>query len=122
MTPLLARAILPVMLLSAPLQCGAILLDCEVQKNGIYQCIEISEPGTTPATTTQEESYGSTYNEFREQAKSRCTYEEPRKRAGGKNTGAASRTEDIKSARKDYEQCINEHARALWQQHKADGN
>jgi hypothetical protein len=46
--------------------------------------------------------------------KQQCLYEEPRRRTAGKNTGIALRTEEQKSAREQYEQCINETARKLW--------
>jgi len=98
-----------------PLQTQALLLDCEINADKTYTCIELSDAGS-PDSPGDQDSYGEEYSGYVEQAKQSCVYREPRKRAAGKGTGSAQRTEEIKSARKDYEKCISDQARALWRQ------
>ena len=98
-----------------PLQTQALLLDCELNADKTYTCIELSDAGS-PDSRGDQNSYGEEYGGYVEQAKQSCVYQEPRKRAAGKGTGSAQRTEEIKSARKDYEKCVSDKARALWRQ------
>jgi len=98
-----------------PLQTQALLLDCEINADRTYTCIELSDAGS-PDSPGDQDSYGEEYSGYVEQAKQSCVYQEPRKRAAGKGTGSAQRTEEIKSARKDYEKCVSDKARALWRQ------
>ena len=107
-------------LLSAilPLQTQALLLDCEINADKTYTCIEISDTASR-GTPEDGKSYGEEYSGYVEQAKQSCVYEEPRKRAAGKAGGSAVRTEEIKSARKDYEKCISDRARSLWRQNNS---
>jgi hypothetical protein len=98
-----------------PLQAQALLLDCEINADRTYTCIEIGDAGS-PDTPEGQESYGEKYSSYIEQAKQSCVYHEPRKRTAGKGTGSARRTEEIKSARKDYEKCISDKAWEIWHQ------
>ncbi len=99
-----------------PLQAQALLLDCEINADKTYTCIELSDAGAAEKSPGDQGSYGEEYSGYVEQAKQSCVYQEPRKRAAGKGTGSAQRTEEIKSARKDYEKCVSDKARALWRQ------
>lgn len=100
-------------LAAIPFQANALLLDCEINADKTYTCIEISRAVTTDAPDDQE-SYGEEYSSYFEQAKQSCVYEEPQKRAGGKGSGSAQRSEKIKSARKEYDDCVRDKARTLW--------
>ena len=102
-------------LAAIPLQANALLLDCEINADKTYTCIEISGAVTADAPEDKE-SYGEEYNRYVNQARQSCVYEEPRKRTVGKGSGGAQRSEMIKAARKDYDDCIRDKARALWRQ------
>lgn len=107
--------------LTAPLPAGAILLDCEVNADRVYTCIEISDAATHTAAPEGTETYSAEYSAYIEEAKKSCVYREPRRRVSGKNTSAALRVEELKSARADYEQCIADKARAMWRSNNAGG-
>lgn len=96
-----------------PLQANALLLDCEVNADKTYTCIEISGAVTVDAPEDQE-SYGEEYSSYIDQAKQSCVYKEPRKRTVGKGSGSAQRSEEIKAARRAYDNCIRDKARNLW--------
>jgi hypothetical protein len=117
----LRRFLLSVCVLFAPpLPAYAILLDCDINSDGTYHCIDIT--GNTGGTPVESENnYSEAYSRYLEQARSRCVYEEPRKR-GGKKTGAALRSEELKSAREAYERCVTDNARALWLQDNPANN
>ncbi len=102
------------------LQVQAILLDCEINPDKTYTCIEISDTDSR-GTPDDDKSYGEEYSGYVEQAKQSCVYREPRKRATGKAGGSAVRTEELKSARKDYENCISDKARELWRRNNNPG-
>jgi hypothetical protein len=111
------KAIAPVIsltLLSLPLSSGAVLLDCEIDAQRIYTCVEVSEPATSAPKTDETEAYGDEYRRYLEQAKEQCVYNEPPRRVAGKNTGGALRMEQLKSAREEYEHCVGAKARELW--------
>ncbi|MGD8842349.1 MAG: hypothetical protein PVJ83_02650 [Gammaproteobacteria bacterium] len=101
-------------LANLPLSADAILLDCQINDQRIYTCVEVGVPAaageTPPVIRVDDEAYG----RYLDQAKQQCVYKEPRRRTGGKNTGLALRTEALKSAREDYEACISATARELW--------
>ena len=101
-----------------PLQTQALLLDCEINPDKTYTCIEISN-ADSPESPEDTQSYGDEYSGYIDEAKRSCVYREPRKRPAGKVGGSAQRTEELKSARKDYENCISDKARALWRQHNS---
>ena len=101
-------------ILSLPIAAGAVLLDCEIDAQRIYTCVELGEPATGAGKVDNTEAYGDEYRHYLEQAEQQCVYREPRRRVAGKNTGGALRTEQLKSAREDYEQCISATARELW--------
>jgi hypothetical protein len=101
-------------LLTLPVSVHAILLDCEINAQRVYTCVELDTPEATAETTDTEEPDGDEYGRYIEQARKQCVYNEPRRRTAGKNTGIALRTEELKTARKKYEQCISETARQLW--------
>jgi len=99
-----------------PLQTQALLLDCEINPDKTYTCIEISN-SDSPNSLEDTQSYGDEYSGYIDEARQSCVYREPRKRAAGKGGGGVQRTEKLKSAREDYEDCISDKARALWRQH-----
>jgi hypothetical protein len=103
--------ILPVLLL--PLQAAAIILDCEVNVDGTYTCIEIhgtvvTEEARNKAKQEQQKYY--------QQAQDKCEYREPRRRPVGKSSSAL-RMEDLKRAQAEYEACV---ARKAEEMRKAD--
>jgi hypothetical protein len=102
------------MLLSLPLPAAAVLLDCDINAERIYTCVEIGDSAATADPADSQQTYGEEYRGYIEQAKQRCVYNEPRRRVAGKNTGGALRVEELKSARAEYDQCISETARELW--------
>lgn len=118
----LRRILLPAcVLLVPPLPAYAILLDCDINSDGTYHCIDIT--GTTGSTAAESDNnYSEAYGRYLEQARSRCVYEEPPKRGGGKKTGAALRSEELKSAREAYERCVTDNARTLWLQDNPANN
>jgi len=101
-------------ILCLPIAAGAVLLDCEIDAQRIYTCVEVGEPATGAGKADNTEAYGDEYRRYLEQAEQQCVYREPRRRVAGKNTGGALRTEELKSAREAYEQCISATARELW--------
>jgi len=108
-------------LLSLPIPAGAVLLDCEINAQRIYTCVEVGESATAAETADGTETYGDEYRGYIEQAKQQCVYNEPRRRVAGKNTGSALRIEELKSARAEYEQCISKTARELWRKNNPPG-
>jgi hypothetical protein len=107
-------------LVCLPLPAAAVLLDCDISADRIYTCVEIGGSATGAGPQVHQESaagsqvYGEEYRRYREQAQQRCVYNAPRRRSAGKNTGAALRVEELKSARAEYDQCIRETARKIW--------
>lgn len=99
-----------------PLPADAILLDCEINRDGSYHCIEIAGDDGNTRIDAADKDHDELYKRYLDQARSECTYKEPRKRAGGKMTGAAHRSEELKSARNDYDRCVRDKARALRRQ------
>lgn len=106
------------MMLCVPSSAFAVLLDCEVTREGYYRCIEVGESSASGPGGADVDAVDETYQGFREQARSQCVYEEPRKRAGGKNSGVTQRSEALKSARNRYEKCVSDTARDLWREHR----
>ena len=105
--------VLACLFLAAPLQAFGIILDCEVNVDGTYTCVEIhgtvlTEDARRKAKAEQQKYY--------EQASSQCEYEEPRRRPVGKGSSAL-RMEDLKRAQAEYEACI---ARKAEEMRKAD--
>jgi len=109
-------------LLSLPLPAAAVLLDCDINAERIYTCVEIGDSPAAADTPDNKQAYGEEYRRYIEQAKQQCVYHEPRRRVAGKNTGGALRVEELKSARAEYEQCISETARELWRKKNPPGN
>ena len=116
----IAPGIFPI-LLSMPITSGAVQLDCEIDAQRIYTCVEVGEPATAAGEADETEAYGDEYRRYLEQAEQQCVYKEPRRRAAGKNTGSALRMEDMKSAREEYEQCVSAKARELWRKNNPPG-
>lgn len=108
-------------ILSLPNPVRAVLLDCEINAQRIYTCIEVSEPATAAQTPGSAENYSDEYLSYIEQAKEQCVYNEPRRRAGGKNAGNAFRIEQLKWALKEYEECVSETARELRRKNNPPG-
>ena len=105
--------ILTCLFLAAPLQAFGIILDCEVNVDGTYTCVEIhgtvlTEDARNKARAEQQKYY--------EQARSQCEFREPRRRPAGKGSSAL-RMEDMKRAQAEYEACI---ARKAEEIRKAD--
>jgi hypothetical protein len=101
-------------LLTLPLPARAVLLDCEIDARRVYTCIEVGPGGGAAGTPDAAPAYGDAYSGYVEQARQQCVYEEPRRRAAGKNTGIALRTEELKVAKRKYGDCIGTTARELW--------
>lgn len=114
------RLALP-LLLGIAFPAHAILLDCEINADRTYTCIEISDATARTETSPGRETYGPEYSGYVEEAKASCVYNEPRRRVAGKNTGAALRSEELKSARAKYEKCITDKARELWRRNNTGG-
>ncbi len=108
-------------LLALPITSGAVLLDCEIDAQRIYTCVEVGEPAAAGGKADDTEAYGDEYRRYLEQAEQQCVYNEPRRRVAGKNTGGALRMEDLKSAREEYEQCVSAKARELWRKNNPPG-
>ena len=96
-----------------PLPASAILLDCEITAEHVYRCIEIGGSTADTGADGEPEGYNAEYTRYIEAARKECIYNEPRQRSG-KTTGLAVKSEQLKSAREDYEACVTEKARALW--------
>ncbi len=103
-----------------PLTVPALLLDCEINPDKTYTCVEIS-PTDVPDISREQAPKREDHRRYIEQAKKSCVYREPRKRISNKGGGSALRTEELKSARKDYEKCISEKAWELWHQNNNPG-
>jgi hypothetical protein len=101
-----------------PTAARAVLLDCEIDAQGIYTCVEVGESASAAQGPDDKEAYSEEYRRYIEQAKQECVYSEPRRRVAGKNTGGALRMEELKAAREEYEQCTSEKARELWRKRK----
>jgi hypothetical protein len=112
---------LVLIILFLPFPAAAILLDCEINAERIYTCVEIGASATAADDANDKEAYGEEYRRYIEQAKQNCVYSEPRRRTAGKNNTAALRVEELKSAQADYEQCISETARDLWRKNNPPG-
>ena len=108
-------------LLFLPNPARAVLLDCEIDAQRIYTCVEVGGSETAAQSPDGTEAYGDEHSSYIERAKQQCVYNEPRRRASGKNTGGAFRIEQLKKARKEYEQCISETARELWRKDNPPG-
>ena len=111
--PVKFSPLLACLLLTVPLQASGIILDCEVNVDGTYTCIEIhgtvvTEDARNKAREEQQKYY--------QQASSQCEYREPRRRPVGKSSSAL-RMEDLKRARAEYEACV---ARKAEEMRKAD--
>jgi hypothetical protein len=96
-------------------------LDCDINAERIYTCVEIGNSAVATDTPDNQETYSEEYRRYIGQAKEHCVYNEPRRRVAGKNSGAL-RVEELKSAREEYEQCINDTARELWRKNNPPGN
>lgn len=115
----LIRSPLLLLLLGIPVSTNALLLDCDINADRIYTCIEVGATRGNAETPDDKQSYSAEYQRFVEAAKQACVYHKPRRRTAGKNTGGALRSEELKSARLEYEQCVTDKARALWREHKS---
>lgn len=102
--------------LAAPLQAFGIILDCEVNVDGTYTCVEIhgtvvTEDARRKARAEQQKYY--------EQAGSQCELKQPRRRPAGKGSSAL-RMEDLKRAQAEYEACVARKAEAMRKADSAD--
>ena len=114
-------AYLPAALLLLPSPATALLLDCEINADKTYTCIELDgkphDQDNISAVLPTED--GNALSNYLEQARDQCEYKEPPKRSGNKNSGGTYRVEAIKKARENYDDCVNTHARGLWRKHKS---
>ena len=94
--------ILACLFLAAPLPALGIILDCEVNVDGTYTCVEIHGTVVTEDARRQARAEQQRYYE---QASSQCEYKAPRRRPVGKGSSAL-RMEDEKRAQAEYEACI----------------
>ena len=101
--------------ITLPLKVPALLLDCEINPDKTYTCIEISAPNR-PDVSKEQVPKREDHRSYMEEAKQSCVYREPRKRVSSKGGGSALRSEALKSAREDYEKCISDKAWELWHQ------
>jgi hypothetical protein len=98
--------------LAGALPAGAVILDCEINIDGTYTCIEIRDTSVSPEVREQARE---TQRVYVEQAQEQCEYREPRRRMGGRASSGAQRLEDLKRAKREYDQCVAEKAEALRQ-------
>jgi len=108
-----ARLILTLLPL-LPLPAGAVLLDCEINAERIYRCVEINASAVAPDTAKGQDADAAEYARYVAAAKKACVYTEPPSRPAAKNASAALRAEKLKAAREAYEQCVADKTRALW--------
>lgn len=94
--------ILACLCLAAPLPALGIILDCEVNVDGTYSCVEIH--GTVVTEEAREQARAE-QQRYYEQASSQCEYQAPRRRPVGKGSSAL-RMEDQKRAQAEYEACV----------------
>lgn len=113
-TPLLIAPLLSLL----PLTAGAILLDCEVTGEHLYRCIEVGKSAADAAEKNTTQAYDSDYDRYVEAAKKDCVYKPPAYRPG-KSAGVALKSEQLKSAQEDYDNCVADKARALWLEHRS---
>jgi hypothetical protein len=105
-------------MLVVPVTARAVLLDCEINPDKTYTCIEIGARTTTGAVEARETGYSEEFSNYIEQARSECVYNEPAKRSGNKNSSGTYRVEAIKRATAEYDSCVTERARSLWKQNQ----
>ena len=109
-------ALLSIVVLVAAAPAAGVLLDCEINVDGAYTCVEIGETRVSPEA--REEARES-FKAYIEEAQTRCEYREPRRRTGGRAMSSAQRMEDLKRARREYDECVAREAEALRQADKA---
>lgn len=112
--PVMKRSIplLAAVLLAGALPARAVILDCEINIDGTYTCIEIRDTSVSPEVRAKARESQRVYVE---QAQEQCEYQEPRRRMGGRATSGAQRQEDLKRAKREYDKCVAEKAEALRQ-------
>ena len=103
--------------LAIPLQASGIVLDCEVNTDGTYTCVEIhgtvlTEDARSKAKEEQLKYY--------ERAIDKCEYREPRRRSMGK-TGGARMMEERKKAQAEFDACVSRKAEEMRKAESADG-
>jgi len=89
---------------------SAIVLDCDININGTYTCVEIGKTSVSPEARARAQE---NFRAYIKEAQKKCEYNEPRRRTGGKATNSAQRLEDLKIARKVYDDCVATHAEIL---------
>lgn len=105
-------SLLTVVLLGGALPARAVILDCEINIDGTYTCVEIRDTSVSPEAREQAQEE---HRVYLEQAQQHCEYEEPRRRMGGRAVSGAQRMEDLKRAKREYDRCVAEKAEALRQ-------
>lgn len=111
--PVKFSPVLACLFLVIPLQAFGIILDCEVNVDGTYTCIEIHG---TVVTEDARKKARAEQQKYYQQASGQCELKEPRRRPAGKGSSAL-RMEDRKRAQAEYEACI---ARTAEEMRKAD--
>lgn len=105
------RLFMPI-LLAVPLPVAGIILDCDINADGTYTCVEID--GTAIPDEVREQARES-QRAYIEEARTRCVYEEPRRRSGGKAPTGAKWMEAQKRAKEKYDACIASEAEKIKQ-------
>jgi hypothetical protein len=90
----------------------AVILDCEINFDGTYSCVEIRDTSVSPEARAEAQE---TQRVYVERAQEHCEYQEPRRRMGGRASSGAQRLEDLKRAKREYDKCVAEKAEALRQ-------
>jgi len=97
---------------------SGLVLDCEVNIDGTYTCVEVGATAVPPAARAAAQE---NFRVYLEKAQAQCEYDEPRRRTGGRAASGAQRLEDLKRARKEYDECVATKAEALRQADEAAG-
>lgn len=108
----LSRPLLTALLVAGALPARAVILDCELNMDGTYTCVEIRDTRVSPEVREQARE---SHRAYLEEAQQYCEYQEPRRRMGGRATSGAQRMEDLKRAKREYDRCVADKAEELRQ-------
>jgi len=92
-----------------PASSFGIVLDCDLNADGTYTCVEIG--GATVSPKAGNEAMQSQLA-YIKQARKNCVRKEPLRRPNRKG-GVAVRSEDLKRVERKYQQCVAHKAAAL---------
>jgi len=94
-----------------PVSSFGIVLDCDLNADSTYTCVEITGSPVSPKAGSKAVESQRAYIE---QARKDCVREAPPQRPNRKG-GAATRSEDLKQVEKKYQQCVAHKAAILRQ-------